>query len=283
MAPCTMRIIAKPQSTYASTSPCHHHHSTHQADRLPASTQKVQTAGNRSLPSASTHQAICRPRLFPWVLSPVPLPPAYGTPINIPHHQHSSIASLDAKGPDGWQSMHQHSSKVSMNAQTSTHQLHACQYLPRVLSPVFCRMHAAINIPQHQHSTHRAVCRPISPEGIIPSRLPPAYSHHHAPSSTSTHQLHACQYLPRVLSPVVCRMHAATNIMCPLIINTHRLPLHQHHHTHHQHSTVIGPHHAAEAKLIRPRRGISMGRFFGYRTRSRGKRIPIFRFQNPPT
>ena len=88
-------------------------------------------------------------------------------------------------------------------------------------------------------------------------------------AQTSTHQLHACQYLPRVLSPVVCRMHAATNIMCPLIINTHRLPLHQHHHTHHQHSTVIGPHHAAEAKLIRPRRGISMGRFFGTRIRSR--------------
>merc|ERR1712016_538985 len=46
-----------------------------------------------------------------------------------------------------------------------------------------------------------AACMPISPEGIIPSLPPPACSHHHAPASTSTHQLHACQYLPRVLSP----------------------------------------------------------------------------------
>merc|ERR1712074_467406 len=84
-----------------------------------------------------------------------------GTPINIPHHQHSSIASLDAKGPDGWQSMHQHSSQVSMNAPCPQHQLikpYAGQdFFPWVLSPVPLppAYGTPINIPHHQHQPHQ--------------------------------------------------------------------------------------------------------------------------------
>ena len=233
---------------------------------------------------------------------PVPLPPAYGTPSARIHSSSCMHAKTISHGPPDPVPLPHACSTQSSSASTfikgkyecplqqaSNHQA-ICRPRPFPMghqTQFRCRLHMAPLSSFDSSSCMHAKTFSHGPPDPVP--LPHACS---TQASSFIKGKYECP-LPKASNhQAVCRprlfpMGHQTQFRCRLhtapIIKIHQLPpsniityiiniL--------QSSALIS---TAEEKLIRPRRDINMGRFCGSRTRSRGNRIPIFRFQNPPT